>query len=57
MIRMSMSTMVEGVGFEPTVQISPNNTLAGCRFRPLSQPSLFGAPQETRTLTPFGART
>lgn len=26
--------MAEKVGFEPTVQVTPYNTLAGCRLKP-----------------------
>ena len=37
----SFSLMAEKVGFEPTVQITPHNTLAGCRLKP------------TRPLFPF----
>lgn len=29
--------MVVDVGFEPTARITTNNTLAGCRFKPLIQ--------------------
>ena len=31
--------LAEAIGFEPMDQITPTNTLAGCRFRPLSHTS------------------
>ena len=31
----------EKVGFEPTVQVAPHNTLAGCRLKPLGHFSSY----------------
>ena len=35
------STLAESVGFEPTFHIPAENTLAGCRFKPLIQLSII----------------
>jgi hypothetical protein len=32
-----LKIMAVSVGFEPTARITTNNTLAGCRFKPLIQ--------------------
>ena len=35
------SFLAVSVGFEPTARITTNNTLAGCRFKPLIQLTIF----------------
>ena len=40
-IKVSLKLQAERVGFEPTVQFYPDNTLAPCRFRPLSHLSFL----------------
>lgn len=48
--------LAESVGFEPTVLVTKDNTLAGCRFKPLIQLSIFhGVLNRNRTcIYPLG---
>ena len=41
LFKFAFSHLAETGGFEPPVQFYPDNTLAPCRFKPLSHVSLF----------------